>query len=146
MTNFKKARQLARKVHATAIEYAKENGMRDDLVGMCLISSTVLYILMKSYGYNAILKHGKTEKVKGLDEEYAYNHCWVELNNKIYDVTFKQFDKNNPLFIGEKTPYHEAFKYVKDVEELDCFYGWAHEQIPFQFRIDWFLDRILNYE
>ncbi len=78
--------KLTIRTHKLAKEYAKLNGMREDLTGLCAIASTALFLTMKVYGYSARLMRGKTDLI---DDE-IYQHCWVEIGDMVYDPTFKQ--------------------------------------------------------
>lgn len=134
----KRARRLTLRCHKLAIKYAKENGMRDDLCGMCGIASSALYVALKTDGFNPILKHGKTKYIDGK----RYHHVWLELDGKVLDVTYSQFDKTIGCYIGQETQYHKAFTDIEEIDTLNVFYTWENNQQPTETRIDWFMERI----
>jgi hypothetical protein len=57
------------------------------LTCFCAIASAFLWYRLKKHGYDAHLVVGNYRK---------NDHCWVELNDQIVDITATQFNPNNP--------------------------------------------------
>lgn len=131
---------LTVQAHILAKQFAKINGMRKDLVGLCAITTVSLYLTLKVFGVEAVMKHGKTKPT----DTGLFHHCWVEINGKVYDPTFLQFDRKNPVYIGNKTFVHDVFVDVEDIENLNIFSTWAEQQVPTNERLEWFTLRLLK--
>src|SRR5688572_4180056 len=56
------------------------------LEGYCGICSIVLLIKLVENDINAVLCHGTYD---------GYNHCWVETDKYLIDLTTRQFNNNN---------------------------------------------------
>lgn len=131
---------LTQKIHELAKQYAKLNGMRDDLCGSCCIVGVPLWHAMTVFGLEAELKHGKTVEIDGV----VYNHCWISFGGLVYDATFLQFNKNIPFYIGCPTKYHRVFTNKKDIISFAEFSNWIDDQQPSLNSTRWFVSRLLE--
>lgn len=138
----KLVKKLTRRAHNLAKKFAKENGMRDDLVGCCAIASTSLYLALKTYGLDVKLVYGRTSQT----EEHQWHHVWVEFDGKVLDATYKQFDKENECYIGQPTKVHAVFTDITYVENMRTFSSWSEEQAPLKSRLDKFVPILLEIE
>lgn len=111
--------------------------MPDSLCGMCLIASVAFNTKLRECGYQPKLKCGKVSQ-----GDNSYAHAWSELDGKTYDITFKQYDRHNPLYIGEETFVHKVFTTVTEVEDYSLFCTWDEKQTPNNPVIKWFLERL----
>jgi hypothetical protein len=101
-----------------------------DYCGACGIASLALYEKLKKdkvkcnwfYGYHQIQYPHLGER-----------HCWVEVNNQIVDVTYKQISEKS------KNIYISPIKYVKlktnpPHQVFNRYWRW---QNPFKYHYDW---------
>ena len=90
-----------------------------NLSGMCGLASLFLRDIFMEHGLTARLVRGQ---VNGL------NHCWVEADDIVYDITYGQFEPGNPVWIGEKhiSP-HSLGKTYHSVRSF-CF--WPRHLLP----------------
>lgn len=69
------------------------------LCGACAVASYKLYKTLKESGENAIFVSGIYSHGHCFSD-----HCWVELDGKIIDITYKQFKPNGPrVFVCKNT-------------------------------------------
>lgn len=97
-----------------------------NLKGACAITSYILFLSLRKNGFNSKFVIGK---YLGLD------HCWVELNKSIIDLTATQFccfNKINVFKINDIR--YTAIK--KRIIKKD-FIDWYLYQNPFNFSIKW---------
>ncbi len=135
-------RILTKSINELSKRWVKLTGDREDLLGMCSISSCALYqaMIVNDMAYDSDYS---PELVWGCNDEVG-SHCWVSSSGKIYDPTFGQFYKNCPIYIGPSTPLHELFLYRREINSLSDFYTWEEHQTPSQGKINWFLDRLFS--
>jgi len=83
--------EIARRLRLIVIEFLYETKgiVPCHLEGTCAICSKTLAKLFKDFGYPATAVEGS------FDANYI-NHCWVESENYIYDITISQFQKDFP--------------------------------------------------
>ena len=78
-----------------------------NLTGACALSSYILFLCLKRNGYKTRFVIGKC---------FGDNHCWVELNQSIIDLTatqFNLFDKVHITKINDKNYLANKKKYQK---------------------------------
>lgn len=104
----------------------------DDLTGMCLICSTVVVTAFRRLGLKgARLVHGRCCEDYGIA-----NHCWVNYNDHVIDITATQFRNgfieflNRPPSKVEIIPIDETKEAYLPAEELpttsvEKAYSWA---------------------
>lgn len=69
-----------------------------DLSGYCAIASHFLIMVTRKFGYKMSLVQGVAfEDVVDGNKDFVHeqiNHCWVEYDGEIIDLSAKQFDKS----------------------------------------------------
>ena len=89
--------------------------------GYCAIASYRLAQRLQALGYPAKFVKGKYD---------CYNHCWVELEDKILDITATQFAIDNPLHVTFVDDcYYDKCTDVELDSEIDGFFrewAWQH--------------------
>ena len=99
----------------------------------CAISSFALNKAFELFGYDSNLVYGKFETLKVRQGD----HCWVESDDVVYDITSTQFNPEPPTFIPYK-PINiskkgmEPYKIIVNpcVVNMDYFNHWPEEQRP----------------
>ena len=81
--------------------------------GACHACSSVLYVLLSEIGYNPILCVGEVK-----ENDYLFDHSWVEVDNKIIDLAISMTLENGKavsdpiiLDINSKTKVKTTIKY-----------------------------------
>lgn len=66
----------------------------EDFCGACAVASYMLY---------------EAARLRGIQLEYVgvMDHFWCELNGKVIDPTYSQFDSDKPIYIGKPKGYHK---------------------------------------
>ena len=100
------------------------------LSGMCGLASLVLRDLVVEAGRVAEVVRGKVGRT---------NHCWVESEGVVYDITYGQFDWTNPVWIAlpENSPHVRRVVY----RGISSFVFWSREIIPTKASLQWILAR-----
>lgn len=120
---------------ATAAREEMENFAReidscnaDDLSCWCGISSYFLVMVGRKFGYHLSLVEGIAFN-GGWDPDQP-NHCWVEYQGKIIDITATQFADVNKIHIVEKDDqnYDCVRRNNAARKSLKC---WLPEQSPY---------------
>lgn len=96
----------------------------DDLSCMCAVASFVLAEALRKNGFECNVIHGKFY----LNGCYRSEHCWVEVKNKIVDITATQFKSSIPkvYIVSDKNPQF-VDKEIKN--GYSSFYNWS-SQMP----------------
>ena len=123
---------LAKKTRYWSEKYAKKNGFKSCLAGMCGIASCVLHQKM--------LKHGITD-VKICCNSF---HCFLTYDNYIIDITATQFQEKEKVFIKPikdffDTQYylsfnwdiHQTFDNYQEFRLYQESTGWPRKQLAF---------------
>lgn len=121
MNNLKKIKQISSIVR-DACDYSVSRGMLPvkfplDLTGLCAIASNHLYLQFKKHNI-------KSKFVKGYYKNNS--HCWVEVDDKIIDITATQFNVKQKIFITNKNNK----KYIKESVGLTALSGvklWGYQ-------------------
>ncbi len=103
---------LARRVRKAVVHITNENsyGDYDDLDSCCAIASHFFVSIAKRYGYNLSLIEGIAFEDHMPDDTYdkndkyqSINHCWVQYQGKIIDLTATQFANVAKIHIVKDT-------------------------------------------
>jgi hypothetical protein len=96
----------------------------DDLCGLCAIASHKLVKALHRAGFKqATLIQGTYRSA---------THCWVRLEDRIYDITATQFGKNKLVYVTKASNSLYKAKYVGVLAEIRLKNHWD-EQSPFHF-------------
>ena len=128
MENIKKIAKNVRKqcelyafsVYAYQFDFYKQK----DLQGMCLTAS---FALNKALTLNNI----KSQVIQGFFN--GQSHVWIEIDNKIIDITATQFNINRKIYILDKNDL-DAIMYqrthiIKNIKDINCS-EWHKRQRP----------------
>jgi len=89
------------------------------LCGMCAAASFALH--------DALKKHGIKSKVINGTFDGDFEHCWIEIEDKIIDITATQFDVAALVHIVNKN--NEMYKKYKAYNSYKSFpKGWGDQQ------------------
>lgn len=119
--------EIANFVRHQCESWAVQNGFWKELDCMCAIASHALAYLFRKYQFDAILVEG--EFAVDPDMKWGDGHCWVESDEKIWDITASQFDVKLPHIL--QTSIDDP-RYRKEI----CHFlasqlsGWPIEQKP----------------
>ena len=118
--------------------------LADDLECYCAIASYFLVMVGRRLGYNLALVEGVAfdEDVDALQNgeepqcygEDASNHCWVEYNGEIIDLTAKQFNrglKKVHIVDDDDENYWRLHRHNAARKRLKV--EWSDEQTPYSF-------------
>lgn len=110
-------------------KFLKEHIDIQNYCGACGIASFALYKILNQKNIDCKLIYGYH-----LDQEFnlGERHCWIEYQNQVIDVTYKQISNNNQLYV-------EPDKYVKITENpkhsvFNRYWSW---QNPYRFKYNW---------
>jgi glycerophosphoryl diester phosphodiesterase len=109
----KRAEKLAEKLDDVQVS---------DLMGMCAIASSALEEAFNKHGFLAEIKHGTFE---------GNEHCWVECEDEIWDITATQFNDCFPKVYVTSLP---DIRY-EITEDNNDFKWWPKGQQPLKSRI-----------
>src|SRR5574337_1068867 len=107
--------EIAQAIHEGLFRFVKTSRNKyfySDLAGACALGSFILYEELKNLGLFP-------KFVLGTHHHCCFgDHCWVELNNDIIDVTATQFNESGLVVcpIDDHRYMHDGAKY--DVEAL----------------------------
>lgn len=116
-------------------------GSHEDLSCYCAIASYFLIMVGRKLGYKMSIVEGVAfEDCFDEDDELSclrqlMNHCWVEYDGKIIDLSAKQFDMNlkkvHVVNIGDKDylPVDRNNKVRKNLKSGD----WPSDQSPYSY-------------
>lgn len=119
-----------------------------DLCCYCAISSYFLKILAAGFGYDLRMVEGVAFDPWDIDmlrndaddeDEISCNHCWLEWNGYIIDITATQFNAHNGVHIvkiGNQNYFAIAELDVSDRALSKSFREWPGEQSPVRFRAE----------
>ncbi len=98
-----------------------------DLCGACTLASFMLHKKLSHVGI-------KSKFVKGVYQ--YYDHCWVEIDNIIVDITATQFDDD---FDRVHFDTIENDDYQPEIKRFSKHYflGWPSHQKPHLYNIKW---------
>lgn len=83
-----------------------------DLCGACGIGSWVLNRVYRRLGVNSHFVMGRYDKNSHFHDTYYGNHCWLEIDKHIVDVTATQFGVPDRVFVtGFDNPCYRAEYY-----------------------------------
>lgn len=96
---------------------------RKDLACFCACASVFLAQKLNEHGIKAVAIRGS------FDSDEGDNHCWVDVDNNIIDITATQFGIRDKIFI---TTYNNSSFYVSmgHIKSIYCLHGWPVEQKP----------------
>lgn len=120
-----------------------DNDASRDLECFCAIASYFLVMMGRKFGYHLTLVQGNA--FEGAGDEFVFdeddedlqdriNHCWVEHNGKIIDLSAKQFNPSlNKVHVvdvnnNEYWPVHRNNAVRRDFKEK-----WPNEQSPYSY-------------
>lgn len=107
----------------------------NNMQGACAIASYTLYRSLKKKGYSA-------DFVLAWNEDAYEGHAWIEINNYVIDLTYKQFNYifENDILIIKKEEYSRniptinnfniIYKNRKAIKEVKT---WTKNQNPFNY-------------
>ena len=96
-------------------EYAEENGLRDDLAGLCALATACLHKLYEGKG---------TIVIASIDK-WDVDHIWYELGDKKIDLTSGQF--------GSHTIQYRILQRTSNIEDLIEFCkDWDDAELPIE--------------
>jgi hypothetical protein len=104
---------------------------------LCAICSTALKDIFEEHGFKAEVFYGKFRGTK--------NHCWVECDGYIYDITATQFKGiEEPVIVTRKTSKkaQSLFQMGRAMKNYKDYKGWPHQQKPRKRVIDRLLTEI----
>lgn len=124
VANFMKTPTKVHKIAWQVRVICEETWHAHDLEGMCAIASASLFNALKKHKFNPKFVLGT---YKLLD------HCWVELNDSIVDITASQFGLDNITIIKKPSMEYLA-NHVSTTNKqiLQSLRSWPIEQKPYQ--------------
>jgi len=107
-------------------EYGEFCHFKKNLCGLCAISSLALKNGLEKKGFKSKALMGKF-----LDEKGITDHCWVEDESSIFDITATQFNIPDKVFVIDKKS-EEAYWYQDGevITEFSQFDQWPETQKP----------------
>ena len=126
-----KIRSIAKIVRKKCEVFAKSRAStnydfhdKDDLSCMCAVASFVLAEALRKNGFECNVIHGNFSRYGCYNSE----HCWVEVKNKIIDITATQFKSSIPkVYIVSNKNRQFIDKEIKN--DYQSFYKWS-SQMP----------------
>ena len=85
----------------------------EDMMGLCAIAAVELAIQFRNHGYEARAVWGTIEGEWG-------DHCWVECDGEIWDLTAEQFGNDDPIF---RTTYNDPCWRYREYRDDDEVWG-----------------------
>ena len=121
------ARALREKIDGfVEIEHGNFCNFSQNLCGLCAISSFTLKKVLDRKGIKAKAFIGKF-----VDDVGKTDHCWVEDNRFIFDITATQFGIPEKVYVidkkSEKASSYQGGKMIKNANQ---FNGWPETQRP----------------
>jgi len=112
-----------------AKEYHIAGGDPKDLLGYCAISSYLLCLVARKFGYRLTLVEGVA--FDEYDSDYI-NHCWVQYKKIIIDITATQFGCSNKVHITNTfdKDYNAVTRATKTRKNLRHYW---HNQSPYEY-------------
>jgi len=134
--------QIAKKVREQCEQWNEDNEgyFYSGLSGMCAIASVALTKTFHEHGFkDAVFIEGEYIEGKFVHRVknylYGLGHCWVELNDKIYDITATQFNNiKKEILVVEASNKRYINRTKRDVYR-HRFHGWPVDQKPIQNKI-----------
>lgn len=138
MANLDEIKKIAESIRSNLDQFVENNKSdffyHKDLSGACGIASAVLFNELKNRELKAKLMWGSNNV--GLE------HCWVETEKYLIDITYTQFDnKANKIFIIDKISENEKYlDYVfkwdeqKSILDIEKDLGWGEYSRPSFYR------------
>lgn len=99
-----------------------------NLNGACAIVSEALIYHLKTFGIEALFVVGSAFDLDDID-----NHCWVELDGQIFDLTARQFDSSLPPILVttvDDERYQARIKGPDALKSTCDTSGWPQGQSP----------------
>lgn len=119
-----------------------------DLTCYCAIASYLLFLVLQLCGDQPSLVKGMAfdpifDDIEGDDLDEQINHCWVELDSKIIDITATQFGIKNRVHIVsiDDENYQPIIIDANPTSKL--FEGWGN-QSPFNHMLEPIAKKIYN--
>ena len=102
-----------------------DTGNDRDLACFCACASWFLAQKLKDKGISALVIMGSIDKEDD-------NHCWVEVENHIVDITATQFRfaRKKPVIIASYKEYEKHYERGRVVESVNISRGWPIAQKP----------------
>ena len=138
--------QVAKLCRKEVEKFARENIIGDykTLECYCAIASTTLFFCLKKLGYKPKLIDGvywdeyNYGDVETHEKEIAHltpidtNHCWVEIDDTIIDLTETQFEQECPKVSVHKVNRAKRYVYrISNTRSYKTIRDWPSEQQPF---------------
>jgi hypothetical protein len=131
---------LARKARKFTEQFAKEHpdiGNPSDLNCYCAIGSWILFSLAEREGYSPKFVEGTYlfSNLRLMDE---LNHCWVEVDGIVCDITATQFGFSRKIMIRRRNNlkhFRAVNKYCADNMASDFLKDWG-DQNPELYRAE----------
>lgn len=103
---------------------------KNDLRCMCAVASSFLCQVLKLYGYKSTFHVGHYDTKS--HKNSCINHCWVEVDGFIVDITVSQFNHKLPnIYIGRNFDAYLTKKIVNFSKDLRVqFRSWDVTQSP----------------
>jgi hypothetical protein len=124
----KKVRKIAHTFAMSPDSYRLDFHDRSDLRAMCAVASFALYNRLKNEGYDCVFVSGKFKDWN--------DHCWVEIDGCIVDITATQFGIEEDIFItpdydDRYKPFNKRSK-RKNIDNVSSLRksGWPKSQVP----------------
>lgn len=118
-------------VETTPMEKLPSFSSKKDLTAMCAIASALIFKELKKHKIKAKFIEGYFKKCEYPVEEPTkedINHCWVEVDKKIIDVTLTQFGEYPKVIVsGRISPDYIKISVHDRIPKLQ---DWPEEQRP----------------
>jgi len=96
----------------------------ENLKGACGLLSVTLFNKL-NHKYDLAVVYGKYKK---------HNHCWVEFDSSIIDLTATQFRMNKEVFLSKKDCNYSKLHIVNN---LSFFNNWNKYSQPSSYNVTW---------
>lgn len=123
----KACEKLAFSKQALPFDFYREK----DLTCMCAVASKFLFDCLKDNSFKPILVAGHWNK---LDGDLETNHCWIEVDNHLIDLTATQINIKEKVVILPLQKTKRAYTLKNKMRTLkeikNEFKGWSDAQSP----------------
>ena len=123
----RKILKIAKTTRNVVEDFVKEVGTENPktLECCCAIASYTLFFSLRHFRYNPTL-------VIGSYNDFYVTHCWVELNDKIIDLTETQFGSKKKVAIHNlnSLKYRERYEILSGNLDPSLFKFWPKSQRP----------------
>lgn len=110
--------------HLVREEIKSENVFSDDLKGACARASYLLQKALELNGIKVVFVLGQYSD----EPKFGWDHCWVEIDHFIVDITATQFKIDDEVYICQKYDKRYRLHHVNEEAVRIVNSTWIKEQ------------------